>query len=94
MINRESIYKSFFAGQNAANPITINDLRAREVRNERLSEEQSQALVNFDKFRLSELNKVETDADFNARFCELQIMANLTDYREFLKEEYFFSELL
>ena len=69
-------------------------MRDKEFRNERMTDEELQAILNFDRFRLSELNKVKTDPDFNVRYCELQIMANIADYKEFLKEEYFFSELL
>lgn len=94
MNKRQEIYKNFFDNKGAEETICINDLRDKEFRNEHLSDEEMQALLNFDRFRLSELNKVKNDFDFNARFCELQIMANIADYKEFLKEEYFFSELL
>ncbi len=95
MENRKDIYKNYFAKvDSAGDEVTINDLRDKEFRNEKLSEEEAHALLNFDRFRLSELNKVSTDFDFNARYCQLQILANLADYKEFLKEEYFFSELL
>ncbi len=94
MNNRQQIYKKFFEGKNFENPNTINDLKEKEFRNEKLSEEEEQAILNFDRFRLNELNKINNDFEFNARYCELQIMANLADYKEFLKEEYFFSELL
>jgi hypothetical protein len=94
MNQRQEVYKNYFATKGAEDTTCINDLRDREFKNEKLTEEEMQALLNFDRFRLSELNKVKGDFDFNARFCELQIMANLADYKEFLKEEYFFQELL
>ena len=94
MNKRQEIYKNFFDNKGSEETVCINDLRDKEYRNENLSDEEMQALLNFDRFRLSELNKVKNDFDFNARFCELQIMANIADYKEFLKEEYFFSELL
>ena len=94
MENRQDIYKNYFATKDFSDPITITDLKAKEFRNEKLSEEESQSILNFDRFRLSELNKLKDDFEFNARFCELQIMSNLAGYNEFLKEEYFFSELL
>jgi hypothetical protein len=94
MKNRQDIYKEFFDNKNFENPITISDLKAKEFRDDKLSEEEAQAILNFDRFRLAELNKIKNDFEFNARYCELQIMANLADYKEFLKEEYFFSELL
>lgn len=94
MENRQGIYKNYFANKDAGEAITISDLRDKEFRNEALTQEEIQAIQNFDRFRLSELNKITDDFEFNARYCELQIMANLADYKEFLKEEYFFSELL
>ena len=94
MNNRQEIYKNYFAAKDFSNPVTISDLKAKEFKDEKLAEEESQAVLNFDRFRLAELNKIKDDFIFNARYCELQIMANLADYKEFLKEEYFFSELL
>jgi len=94
METRRDIYKNYFANKDASETVTISDLRDKEFRNEPLSEEESQAILNFDRFRLSELNKMKNNFDFNARYCELQIMSNLADHKEFLKEEYFFSELL
>lgn len=94
MNQRQEIYKNYFANKAEGETVCINDLRDKEFRNEQLTEEEMQAILNFDRFRLAELNQVKTDFDFNARYCELQIMASIADYREFLKEEYFFSELL
>ena len=94
MENRQEIYKNYFANKDFGDPVTISDLKAKEFQEEKLSEEETQAILNFDRFRLTELNKLKNDFEFNARYCELQIMANLADYKEFLKEEYFFSELL
>jgi hypothetical protein len=94
METRRDIYKNYFANKDAGETISISDLRDKEFRNETLAEEESQAILNFDRFRLTELNKVKDDFEFNARYCELQIMSNLANYKEFLKEEYFFSELL
>ena len=94
MNKRQEIYKNFFENRNAEETICINDLRDKEFSNQKMTADEMQAILNFDRFRLTELNKVKNDLDFNARYCELQIMANLADYKEFLKEEYFFSELL
>ena len=94
MEKRQAIYKNYFASKDFGDAITISDLKTKEFRDEKLSEEEVQAILNFDRFRLSELNKLKDDFEFNARYCELQIMANLAGYKEFLKEEYFFSELL
>jgi hypothetical protein len=94
IMNREEIYKNYITNKEVGDVITITDLKAKEFRNEKLTEEEAQAILNFDRFRLAELNKIKDDFEFNARYCELQALANLVDYREFLKEEYFFSELL
>ena len=94
METRRDIYKNYFANKDAGNTISISDLRDKEFREEPLAEEESQAILNFDRFRLMELNKMKNNFDFNTRYCELQIMSNLADHKEFLKEEYFFSELL
>ncbi|MEK6616219.1 MAG: hypothetical protein AABZ32_08935 [Bacteroidota bacterium] len=94
MENRQDIYKNYFATKNVDETITISDLRDKEFRNEHLTEEETQAIQNFDRFRLAELNKIKDDVEFNTRYCELQIMSNLAGYKEFLQEEYFFSELL
>ena len=91
---RRDIYKNYFANTDAGATVSISNLRDKEFRNEELSVEEAQAILNFDRFRLTELNKMKSSFDFNARYCELQVMSNLADYKEFLKEEYFFSELL
>lgn len=94
MNKRQEIYKNYFAKKNASGTVCISNLREKEFRNEKLTEEEMQAILNFDRFKLSELNNVTSDFDFNARFCELQMIANVADYKEFLKEEYFLYELL
>ena len=67
---------------------TINDLREREYSGKSLSKMEKLALANFDKFRITELNKPMDDITFHKRYSELQIMANLGNYDEFLKEKY------
>lgn len=68
--------------------LSINDLREKEFNGLSLSGEERLALKNFDKFRISELNKQQSDMDFHKRYRELQVMANLGDYKEFLNEKY------
>ena len=94
MENMQNIYKNYFANKDTGETVCISDLRNKEFREEKLTEEESQALLNFDRFRLSELNNIKNDFEFNSRYCELQVMANIVNYKEFLKEEYFCSELL
>lgn len=68
--------------------VSINDLRYKEFNNIELTSKEALALRNFDKFRISELNKIKSDEEFHIRYRELQVMANLGDHTEFLKSEY------
>jgi hypothetical protein len=68
--------------------VSINDLRYKEFNNIELNSSEALALRNFDKFRISELNKIRNDEEFHIRYRELQVMANLGDYMEFLKTDY------
>ncbi|HEY6162087.1 MAG TPA: hypothetical protein VI112_12720, partial [Bacteroidia bacterium] len=66
----------------------INDIREKEFSGKALTAEEKQALANFDKFRILELNKQVDDNSFHQRYRELQVMANFGNYEEFLKEKY------
>lgn len=68
--------------------LSINDLREKEFNGEQLTGEEWQALKNFDRFRIAELNNQQSDMEFHKRYREIQVMANLGDYREFLQEKY------
>lgn len=69
--------------------ITINDLRELEFnRSELLNEEQRTALRSFDAFRLKTLNQIEGEDEFNKVYLQIQVMANLMPYSEFLKTDY------
>ncbi|MBN8703320.1 MAG: hypothetical protein J0M08_09655 [Bacteroidetes bacterium] len=74
--------------QELLNTTTISDLRDREYSAQSLTNEEWMALRNYDKFRITELNKELTDMEFHEKYRELQVMANLGDYKEFLKEKY------
>ena len=63
-------------------------MREKEFNGESLTSDEWRALKNFDKFRISELNNQKTDLDFHKRYRELQVMANLGDYKEFLGDQY------
>ena len=71
--------------RNFAKSVSINDLRYKEFNSIELTAEEALALRNFDRYRVSELNKVEGDEAFHKRYRELQVMANLGNYKEFLK---------
>jgi hypothetical protein len=68
---------------------SINDLKEKMFKGEPLSQKEKQALINFDQYRIRELNAQIDDMAFHKRYRELQIMSNLGDYQEFLKEKYF-----
>lgn len=68
--------------------ISINDLRNREYAGQKLSNEEKTALQNFDKFRLAQLSEQKSERDFHNKYIQLQVMANLSPYQEFLKENY------
>ena len=67
---------------------SINDLREKEFNGEKLGKKEKLALMSFDKYRIAILNKQESENDFHKKYLELQAMANLTPFEEFLKESY------
>ncbi len=68
---------------------SINDLREKDYQNINLSPNEHLALKNYDRYRIAELNKQKSEATFNNKYMQLQVMANLSPFNEFLKEEYF-----
>ena len=66
-------------------PISINDLNDRYYDGEPLSREELTAISNFNRFRIAYLNSAANNAEFNKRYLELQVKANLADYKEFLE---------
>lgn len=89
MENRAKLLNNYFAKADIGGTPSINDLREKEFSGERLTQKEKQALVNFDRFRINELNAQTEDMAFHKKYQELQVMANLGDYTEFLKEKYF-----
>ena len=67
---------------------TINDLRNLGIDNPNLSPQQRLALKNFDRYRSVELNKTLSEADFQKKYAQIQVIANLSPFQEFLKEKY------
>jgi hypothetical protein len=68
--------------------ISINDLRDRELEGQALSPKEQKALRNFDRFRIIELNSQPSEEAFHQKYMQLQIMANLIPFDEFLRDEY------
>ena len=68
--------------------VSINDLRDKEFSGSKLTPEERFALSNVDKYRLKVLNAQENEESFHQQYRQLQVIANLSDWREFLKEDY------
>ncbi len=66
--------------------ISINDLRDKEFSGTILTSEEKFALSTFDKYRIKILNSQEEEEKFHHHYRQLQVIANLTDWHEFLKE--------
>lgn len=84
MTLKEDLLKKYFAKSDIGGTVSINDLRDREFNGEALTGEERTALQNFDRFRIQELNAQKTDMEFHERYRQLQVMANLADWKDFL----------
>jgi hypothetical protein len=83
------IFKKVFAKElGTALVVSINDLRDKEFSGIKLSPEERFALSNFDKYRISILNAQENEDTYHQHYRQLQVIANLSDWHEFLKEDY------
>ena len=85
---KNEITRRFFAKQDIGGAESINDLRDKEFSGVKLTAEGKFALANFDKYRLSVLNSQENEEQFHSHYRQLQVIANLGDWREFLKDTY------
>jgi hypothetical protein len=77
-----------YAKSSIGGTISINDLADREFSGKKLTEAEKAALGNFEKYRLAKLNAVTDDMAFHELYRQLQVLANLADYKEFLKDQY------
>ena len=82
------LIQRFFTKKEIGGEISVNDLRDREFSGEKLNAEEKTALANYDAYRINVLNAQENDEDFHAAYRQLQVIANLGDWKEFLKEQY------
>ncbi len=89
MKRQTNLLKKYSSIEEIEGSLSINDLREKEFNSEKLTIREKQALVNFDRYRINELNAQKDDASFHQRYRELQIMANLGKYEEFLNQKYF-----
>jgi hypothetical protein len=67
---------------------SVNDLRDKEFSGVKLSAEEKFALSNFDKYRINVLNSIEDEEKFHNHYRQLQVIANLSDWKEFLSDEF------
>ena len=70
--------------------LSINDISDKEFSGKMLTPKEKAALSNFEKYRLAKLNAVTDDMAFHEMYRQLQVMANLAAYTEFLKDEYIY----
>jgi hypothetical protein len=68
--------------------VSINDLRDKEFSGIKLSAEEKLALSNFDRYRINVLNAQSDEQEFHLKYRQIQVIANLSNWKEFLKEEF------
>lgn len=88
LVNSKQQTKPKYSTSLNGKQITINDLREKEFRGERLTEEETIALSSFDKFRIDELNRQVSDDGFQKMYRHFQVMANLSPYEDFIRGKY------
>jgi hypothetical protein len=91
-VNKDILKKLFGSKDFLTNRVSINDLREKEYSGGVLSEKEKLAIFNYERFRLSELNKYVNSSKFNEVYQLLQIMANLRPWEDFLDEKYVVKE--
>jgi hypothetical protein len=67
---------------------SINDLRDKEFSGIKLTADERLALSNFDRYRISVLNAQSDETKFHYQYRQLQVIANLSDWQEFLKNDF------
>ncbi len=68
--------------------VSINDLRDKEFSGIKLNSKERAALSNFDKYRIQVLNSQTDEEKFHYQYRQLQVIANLSDWQEFLTEDF------
>ena len=88
MAYNKDITTRFFTKKDIGGAESINDLRDKEFSGSNLSADEKFALANFDKYRLTVLNAQKDEEQFHLLYRQIQVISNLGDWREFLKEEF------
>lgn len=68
--------------------VSINDLRDKEFSGLKLTAEEKFALSNFDRYRINILNSTVDEEKFHYQYRQIQVIANLSDWREFLRKDF------
>jgi hypothetical protein len=87
MTLREDLLKKYFSKADIGGTMSINDLRDREFNGDPLTADEQIALRNFDRYRIEQLNGISNDREFHERYRQLQVMANLGYWQDFLNIE-------
>jgi hypothetical protein len=88
--NKRDFLSKILDNKSTALVTSINDLRDKEFSGTKLSGEERQALANFDRYRIRILNAQTEESKFHYKYRQIQVIANLSDWKEFLKEDYHF----
>jgi len=78
----------FFTKKTIGGEASINDLRDKEFSGAYMTAEEKRALHNYDNYRINLLNAQDNDEAFHKVYRQLQVIANLGDWKEFLKADY------
>lgn len=88
MENRADFLSRLLVKKSGIIVTSVNDLRDKEFSGIRLSADEKEALANFDRYRITVLNSQTEEDKFHYAYRQLQVIANLSDWREFLKEPF------
>jgi len=80
--------KDFFTKKTIGGEVSVNDLHEKEFAGVKLSTEEKQAIANYNHYRINLLNAQTDEESFHKVYRQLQVVANLGDWKEFLKPEY------
>lgn len=68
--------------------MSVNDLRDKQFSGTKLTAEEKLALANFDRYRITVLNSETDEEIFHQKYRQIQVIANLCDWREFLSRDF------
>jgi hypothetical protein len=88
MKNEVKLLKDFFTKKTIGGEVSINDLHEKEFSGHKLSAEEQQAIKNYNNYRIRILNSQDDEEGFHKVYRQLQVVANLGDWQEFLKSDY------